>query len=233
MTKSQDSKIESHREHGKSMAKKLEAERGGGLESASSASPSLELAGIPKADSIGRESELKRDRIQYRRIFLLRRSIWAAAVLAIGASAFAASFLPPTIRATLWDPSRDDDNDFCTSGAPIAVTVTNWSLRRLARVYFDMELWLDNRSRNVLVDTDARLFDAAVAPFSSETLCFTDTLFEQMFASPETSSTSADASAPKNLMAEAIPLLNKQLAEYSQIATRATVSVHLYQPEYR
>ena len=62
------------------------------------------------------------------------------------------------IRGDLWGV-EEGDNFGCKSQIPIAITVTNRSFGEVVRVRFEVELWLDGRTQNLLKDASVKNFD--------------------------------------------------------------------------
>lgn len=153
---------------------------------------------------------------------LKRLSIILSTFFILTGGSARADFLGTSITANLWNPDERQDSN-CKSTAPISVTVRNISFKRVARVRFDIEVWLDGNSISILQDGSWRTFDRVVSPFSSETLCYTDTVFESL--RPENPS---DWSFNNSIKRS-----NIFMDRYSDIASRATVSVKLISIEYR
>lgn len=71
---------------------------------------------------------------------------------------------------------RDGDENRCPLSSPIFVNIKNYTFSTVRDVTFNLELFKDNRSRNLLTDTSNgyRVFNVVIPPFSEESGCFTD-----------------------------------------------------------
>lgn len=105
--------------------------------------------------------------------------------LVIVTSAVAVSFsyfYGVDVTATI---ERDGKENRCPLSSPMFVKVKNYTFSTVRDVTFNLELFMDNRSRNLLTDTSNgyRVFDVVVPPFGEDSGCYTDSYIKS-FVNP-------------------------------------------------
>ncbi len=132
------------------------------------------------------------------------------------------SFYGVSAKASLWDPGGSDNNG-CRSAAPINVTLTNYSFRRVARAEISLEVWVNGQARNVLADPRKREFDLVTPPFSTRSMCFSDSLFER----------DNEDEQGNNLAVSVITNANRWMSSYVKFRKNAQISVVLEDVTFR
>ncbi|MDV5168884.1 hypothetical protein [Photobacterium rosenbergii] len=87
------------------------------------------------------------------------------------------SYYGVTVTATI---ERDGKDNRCSLSSPIFVKVQNNTFSVIRHVTFDLEMFKNGRSQNVLSGSFNRTFDILVNPFSSEAGCFTDSYIKSI-----------------------------------------------------
>ena len=160
-----------------------------------------------------------------RKLFIALAAGLAGVVVLISTSA---ELLGPSISVSLWNPMSPPDNQRCLSSRPIAVTIRNYGFSRIARVNYDLEIWIDGRAKDVLHGSSRHLFDKAISPFSAETICLTDPLIEAMRGEkPSTESSN------RFDLRESVERSNRFLETYVSFRERATTSAQIISTEHR
>src|SRR5690606_30165343 len=76
---------------------------------------------------------------------------------------------------------RDGLAKGCSPSYPIFVRVRNWSFSTVKQVYFRMELYEGQRSRNLLTNS-SYVLDYIIKPFSSWSGCYSDDYTDRLIA---------------------------------------------------
>lgn len=106
--------------------------------------------------------------------------------------AFLVSIVPFVLAGTIFSLygvevtatiERDGNDNRCPLSSPVFVTVKNYTFSTIRDVTFDLELFKDNRSKNVLKGNINRVFDTVTSPFSHSTGCFSDS-YIRSFTNP-------------------------------------------------
>ena len=106
-----------------------------------------------------------------------------ALIIVIGAIAFSYStYYGVQVTATI---ERDGEINRCKLSSPLFVSVKNNTFSTVREVTFNLELFKDNRSQNVLIDISNgyRIFDIIVPPFSEQSGCYTDSYIKSFLNS--------------------------------------------------
>ena len=79
---------------------------------------------------------------------------------------------------------RDGLAKKCPPSSPIFVRVRNWTFSTVKQVNFRMELYKDQRSRNLLVNSNY-VFDYVINPFGSRSGCYSDKYTDRLVATKD------------------------------------------------
>lgn len=99
--------------------------------------------------------------------------------------------------------NRQGEAGACSPQAPIYVKVTNLTFKKIKRINFSLELFKNERSKNLLLDAiySGYTFDLVVDPFSSKYGCYSDKYITNLIVKK-----SIDYSTLKKIdVAESIP----------------------------
>ena len=112
----------------------------------------------------------------------------------------------------------------CPSSAPISITIRNWTFFPIHRTDFKMQAWSGGSTKNLLVDgRQGYNAEFKVAPFSSETLCYSDTFF----AAPVKPANEADSTEAGGIDIQAM------IAEVNWFHDKVQdVEIHVYDAHY-
>lgn len=93
------------------------------------------------------------------------------ALIPIALTGAAFSLYGLEVTATI---ARDGDENKCPLSSPVFVKVQNNTFSTIRNVTFDLELFRDSRSINVLNGTTNRVFDTVIPPLSYSSGCLSD-----------------------------------------------------------
>ncbi|GAB1623181.1 hypothetical protein AAOGI_32310 [Agarivorans albus] len=88
------------------------------------------------------------------------------------------TFYGVKVTATI-DRDGGKDNR-CPLSSPVFVKVENNTFSTIRSVTFDLEMFKDGRSKNVLSGSLNRVFDFVIKPFASESGCFSDSYIKSI-----------------------------------------------------
>ena len=117
------------------------------------------------------------------------------------------------------------ENNTCPLEAPIQVTLSNYTFKRMVRAHISMEMWVNNISENKL-DNKYFTFNKAVPPFRTAVGCFADDYL--LIRSDIPHSASPNSPLPKGIGGEAI----RTVIEYNKITKGAEIVIFSVQPDF-